>query len=71
MDGQVVLEIGYRATPNADHPEMTPLTFAASPATVGDERLWRTNPVYCVGRLLDDWSQRIRIGSSCPIGYHN
>ncbi len=30
----------------------------ASPAAVGDERLWRTNPVWCLERVLAAWGRR-------------
>jgi hypothetical protein len=34
---------------------MTASIFAPSPTAVGDERLWLTNPVYCIERLIDQW----------------
>lgn len=31
--------------------------FSAAPASVGGEALWRTNPVLCIDRLLDQWDR--------------
>jgi hypothetical protein len=39
---------------------MTHPSLSASLAAVGDEGLWRTNPVWCIERLLDMWGRQDR-----------
>src|SRR4051794_9631559 len=37
---------------------MTADAFAAELAAVADEALWRTNPVWCVDRLVERWERQ-------------
>jgi hypothetical protein len=37
---------------------MTPAAFATELAATADEALWRTNPVWCLERLVKRWAQR-------------
>jgi hypothetical protein len=45
---------------------MTPSTCSIAPGSVHDDRLWQTNPVWCVEKLLHVWSQTDRDWNVLP-----